>query len=519
MNPLSKMRRFIHPGTVYIEIGMDSFRALQENEGFELPIERQNNGRLTEACRENLASRLKTFVKRQKWQLRAKAHCAIGGSGVSLRRVALPPAAKNDWQRLLLLQIETEFPIGPEELAWGYLSVSAPSVDGMGARREFVVAATRKEALEDYSALLSGCGLSPVFTLAALARSRFCPQTTGRCAILDLDRKHSEWIGLENNVPAALRIFPWGTDDLTAPEAALDGFAQAVRNQGKYGTLFVTGAGGQWHVAASLAAKLADAGECRWVDAEGGAGRSAAVLGLRQWTDPDGSAPPLVLRMKPRPVTGLAGGLDKFGKLRKFEWADPALRDRAILAAILVLALIALPYAQAFLLKPYVARKVAAIQSQQGRLDTIDRELSFLQYLKQNSPPYLNALYLFAQAAPPGTSFNSVTMNERGEVSLGGTFGGFQQIAEFRAKLIQSGFFSNVSVEEQAPAPFPHQVNVRMTALWKSAADRARLTIGPTADEIAAVGKESASSANGPGGMGPHPRRAGRANTSKSSKP
>jgi hypothetical protein len=513
MKDLAFIQRFVQPARLYIEIGLDSFRVLQENESLELPIERETNGRLTEECRGNLAGRLKAFVNRQKWQLPASAYCAICGIGVSLRRVALPPAAKKDWHRLLSLQIETEFPISPEELAWGYLALSEPPVNGVAARQEFLVAAMRKDVLEEYSSLLAGCGISPVFTLAGLARGRFCPKPAGHSSILDLDRERSEWTILENNVPVAIRIFHWGTENSTATETALDALARSIRTHGKNGTIFMTGAGDQWQLAASAAGKLGNGNECRWIEAETKSGRSAAVLGLRQWAEVDGGTPPLVLRTGPGPAKGLAG------KLGNFDLSDPVLRERAALAVVLFLALLVLPYAQAFLLKPFVAHKVAVIQSHQDRLTTIDHELNFLQYLKQNSPPYLDTLYLFAQAAPPGTSFDSLTMNEHGEVSMSGSMGGFQQVAEFRAKLIQSGFFSNVSVQEQAPAQFPQKVNVRMTAQWKPATARAQLKIGPTADEIAQVGKEPRTSGNGAAGIGPRPAHAGHANSAKPSEP
>jgi hypothetical protein len=209
------------------------------------------------------------------------------------------------------------------------------------------------------------------------------------------------------------------------------------------------------------------------------------VLGLKQLVETNGGAPPVSLRIKPKPMRGMPA---------KFQLSDPLLRQRVLIAAALLVALLVLPYAQAFLLKPYVAHKVAVIQSQQGQLSTIDRELSFLQYLKQTSPPYLDALYLFANAAPPGTTIDSLSMNELGEVSLSGSLGGSQQVTEFRTKLIHSGFFSNVSVDEQAPGQFPQKVTVRMTALWKPAADRARLNIGPSFADIAQATNSAATS-------------------------
>lgn len=472
---------FITPAPVYIEIGVDTFQVLQDNDGLELPLERLNNGRLSGPCRENLAARLKAFLKREKWQLPASALCAISGTGLSLRRVSLPPA-RADLQQLLMLQIEREFPLGPDELAWGCIPIDGSPANGASATRDLLVAAVRKDVLEDYLSALSDCGLRPVFTLAGLARSRFCPQQTGPYSILDLDRRHCEWITFENNVPAVLRIFPWGTENFTATDVALDSVVRSIRTQAGR-TLFLTGAGDHRQVAEDLARKLGDGIECRWVESARGMARSAAVLGLKQWAGVNGGMPPLTLRAKPKPIRGAPAITSIVGK---FQWSDPLLRERAVLAAVLLLSLLVLPYAQAFLLRPFLAHKIAVIQSQQDRLTTIDRELSFLQYLKQNSPPYLDALYLFAKAAPEGTSLDSVTMNERGEVSLSGSLGSYQQILDFRNKLIDSGFFSNVTVEEQTPAPsFPPKLTVRITAQWKPAQARAVLNIGPTAADIA----------------------------------
>src|SRR5437867_3084576 len=107
--------------TVYLEIGQSSLKALSGEEGLELPLERQPNGRLTSASKENLSLRLQDFLRQKNWQPRSRVYCAIGARGVSLRRLTLPSANKENLQRLLRLQIEAEFPLAPDELAWGYL--------------------------------------------------------------------------------------------------------------------------------------------------------------------------------------------------------------------------------------------------------------------------------------------------------------------------------------------------------------------------------------------------------------
>lgn len=75
-------------------------------------------------------------------------------------------------------------------------------------------------------------------------------------------------------------------------------------------------------------------------------------------------------------------------------------------------------------------------------------------------------------------------MNRSGEVTLRGSLQNSQQVTDFRTKLIDSGFFAAVSVEEQLPSPDRQKVTVRMTAHWKPIADRIKLAIGPTPEEI-----------------------------------
>ncbi|MBC8002068.1 MAG: hypothetical protein H7X97_05725 [Opitutaceae bacterium] len=89
-------------------------------------------------------------------------------------------------------------------------------------------------------------------------------------------------------------------------------------------------------------------------------------------------------------------------------------------------------------------------------------------------------------------------MNRRGEVSLRGNMKDSQQVLQFRSKLIDSGFFSSVVVEEQTPTPDRQKLVVRMTAQWKPASDREKLKVGPTPDEIEKI--KAAAKDLGPGG-------------------
>ena len=132
-----------------------------------------------------------------------------------MRRLALPASTKDELRRVLLLQIESEFPLPPDELAWGYHPLDGPSaIAGTAAKQDVLVAAVKKEIVEEYAELFGTCGLSPVFTIAALARSQMCPQSGAAYAVLDIGREQSEWASFDHGAPATVRVLPWGRETL-----------------------------------------------------------------------------------------------------------------------------------------------------------------------------------------------------------------------------------------------------------------------------------------------------------------
>ena len=463
---------FTNSPAVCIEIRQNVLEVLKGAEGLELPLERDPGGELTTACRENITRRLQAFLKKEVWQPRMRAYCAIGARGVSLRRLNLPPTTKENFPRLLALQIENEFPLPPEALAWGYRPLRNGEISGAqhGANQELLVVAVKKEVVEEYSEILSECGASPVFTVAALARRQVCHRPLPASALLDIGRDYAELVAFENNVPIAVRVLPFGESSL-AQSGALDSLAAAVNGACAGQKLFVSGRGADlkgW--AEGLERRLKGGAQCEAMEVSVGEGRSAATLGLQSATANGSDFPLLTLQAKP------SNGNVTLARRVPWKWVAAA--------AALLLALVALPYAQAILFKGRLARRLAAIEAQRGRLNAIDHELDFLRYLKQNQPPYLDALFLVAKAAPQGTRFDSLTMNRHGDIAMRGSMHDSQQVVGFRSQLIDSGFFSSVAVEEQTPTPDRQKVLVRITAQWKPATDRQFLSIGPTAEDI-----------------------------------
>jgi hypothetical protein len=432
----------LNPPPVFIEIAQSSLKSLRETGGIELPLERAMDGKLTASCREKISAELGKFLAHKSWQPRVRAVCGIGLRGVILRRITLPVTAKEEFDRVMRLQIESEFPLPPEELAWGWREISN------GAdKREILVAAVRKEIVEEYTALLTAAGAKPEFTLAALARNALCPQPDNSHAIIDIGQDESELAGFEKGIPDLTRVVS------TKPEAALETAVKLVGAK----AIFVCGS------------SASEIGHCRRLEISEGAGCSAATLGLKKLADENGAL--FLLQIQPK--------LAK--KNLKFSWTEHRLWLTR--AAVLLGILAVLPYVEPLVLKPFLAKKLASFKAEKQRfLSVVDPELHFLQFLKQNQPPYLDALYVFSKAAPPGTKMDSISIGQHGDISLRAALQNAQQLMDFRTKLIESGFFETIVVEEQTPTP-DRRVNVRMTAQWKAAGTRAPVKVESSPEE------------------------------------
>jgi hypothetical protein len=499
-----KSLEFKDATALFIDIGQGSLRAVQGEDAFAYPLERGENGRLTDLCRERLTVSLRGFVVQKGRASGRSAFCTISARGVSMRRLSLPASSEEELQRVLRLQIESEFPLSPDQLAWGSRPIGPAKAGANGgpARQELLVVAVKKEVLEEYAGVLSACGVVPRFTLAALARAELHPPPAGACAVLDIGRTHSELMSFQDGVPASIRILAWGGENITraiaeklaishdeaeklkltmdqpgvafgpqgtllqsATEFALAELAKNLRPAALGARLYLTGKSARdSRLAPLLGGLLGGAVPCESLEQAPGAVSSTAIAGLIRTSERNDSSAPVVLQLNGNQ------GVAKLARPPIWKWT----------AAAVLLALVTLlfPYAEAIVLKPFLERKLAALEADRGRLATIDQELDFLNFLKQNQPPYLDAIYLLARSAPRGTSLESLSMGRHQEISLRLKLGNTQQVTDFRSKLIDSGWFANVMVEEQTPSP-DRRVSVRMTAALKPAESRKPITAEP----------------------------------------
>ena len=91
---------FSSPPNLFIEIGQTSWQVLHGDDYVEFPLARLEDARLTDSCRERLVTGLRSFLNKKGWRPRRRAFVAIGARGVSLRRLTLPPAPREEFQRL-----------------------------------------------------------------------------------------------------------------------------------------------------------------------------------------------------------------------------------------------------------------------------------------------------------------------------------------------------------------------------------------------------------------------------------
>jgi len=83
-----------------------------------------------------------------------------------------------------------------------------------------------------------------------------------------------------------------------------------------------------------------------------------------------------------------------------------------------------------------------------------------------------------------GARIETLSMNRHGDLSMRAAMRDSQQVVEFRSKLIDSGLFSNVAVEEQAPTPDRQKILVRIIGQWKPSSEPRNLAGGVGRREV-----------------------------------
>ena len=205
----------LEPTLIFVEIRPASLHAWTGLAGVDLPLERGPDGRLTGAATAAATAALQTLVPAKGWMSRARVCCAIGSRGVLLRPIVLPVTAPAEVPRLLQLKIEGEFPLPPDALAWGWSPLLAPAPsDATSPRQGVLVAAVKKEVIEEYAAIIGPIDPDPIFAVAALVRPALVPIDQRAFAVLDVGPTQSELTLLDAAFPPTVQLLPWGENRL-----------------------------------------------------------------------------------------------------------------------------------------------------------------------------------------------------------------------------------------------------------------------------------------------------------------
>jgi hypothetical protein len=435
------------------------------------------------AERAALVAALKELAPTSPWRPKTLLRCSLPAHGVTVRSLRVPATSGAEFQRLLQLQVETSFPVPPEDLAWGVVEPASPGgasdTRSGGELRTVHVAAIRRGMVQPIASAVSEAGLIPTFTLSARVRHGADLVGFTGCR-LDVGRRGTDMGRWEDGQLVRVRTLPAGIDN---PAAAAEALAAAVKD---------LPAG----MRISLAAELDPAGLETLAGRIPGRGRVEfrtmspgsvdGAVPLAAWT---GERLPLRIA-----VDSDAGPTSAETKHRIPAEARPWLVRAAVLAGAILL----FPWVEALIQRPRLQRQLTGLGKDLGRLPEIDRRLDFLQHIADSQPPYFDATYVISKSAPQGTKLDGFTMNRRGEVSLNGHVQQPPQVGEFRDRLMESRFFSSVVVEEQSmPQPGGGRANFRISAQWKPAPDREALQLGPEPPPPP-TGTNAPSGTNGP---------------------
>ncbi|MFQ5655838.1 MAG: PilN domain-containing protein, partial [Planctomycetota bacterium] len=468
-----------------------------------------------------------------------RALCAVPARGVSIRSLSLPPASQEETRRLVRMQVERAFPLSPEQLAWAWQEFG--SADGAlpgGAQemREVGLIGLRREVLDDYDAILSGCGLDTTYSVGLIAASALCPPA-GRSWVIDIGRVCSEMLELEGDRPVEVRTIPWGGEDVTAAiqgalgidrdaaearklgwrgsradpggngalsgedalgaaiESALHAFVKMIgeawsRSQGEDRSpgprrVFLVGGGSRLAgIGEGLTQAAGGAIECGTIEIEGLPGRSAVTLGLEERSR-DGR-----LAMEFQPRSAPAGEAPAEGRPATIPWL--------LLAAALLLVSLSLRYVSPILGIPALEERIAETERELQERPSIDRELAFLEHLEESRLPVLEVLAALGEAIPKSTRIDDFSISRRGDISIGGKVEGFRQANDLRRKLVLSGWFSQAVLQELVP----EDQNIRFRLTARLVRPGARTTPPPSVEGVAEDEKSAQPTAGAGQGVG-----------------
>lgn len=428
---------------------------------FETPLERDQQGGLTEGCQQKCNERLLRSLD-AKGAL-YEILCSITLRGVALRRIHLPKVTAEEIPGLLEFQIEKEFPLSLDELSWLSFPARGQEVLEANGGLDFSVFGIRRSVLRNYQAVFKNLTSQVAWTLSQLSRALALGEgtLTREGLLIHAGQHYSEWIRLQKGAPIQSGYLTQGYDSGLGSDSKIYKDIQSVIGFGSVApqiqapVVITTEPGGS-----SEAAILEESLKSISISASC-FGQNASESTL----DDGGSLALLGLESK----WAMNLGRFDFDEISSEQKAAPKkeFTKWVALAAGLVLLSISMKYAQPLFKYGSLQKRFNEVKAEQKALPDIRKELSFLQLLESNRSPYLESIHIISRTAPQGAFIERVGMNRRGEVNLEGQVQSPDQLEEFRSSLIKSGFFYPVVVDEQTMDQQKRKLSFRISAKWK----------------------------------------------------
>ena len=458
-----------------IDIGYDSIRVHVDGACNRVPVTRDANHRIDADSRDAAVARIRELLG-VNGRGSKRAVCALPARGVSLRHLDLPPLGKAAPEQILSLQVEKEFPLPPDQIAWGYRLHKSASGNGAGPRAADVVA-LRQDVIDDYTQLMSDCGVQPTFGVGLLAAGQLVESTESYC-VLDVGGRYSELAHFDDGRPRVVRTLSWGGEAITdqiakklavdaetarklkhewtgsladprpsenpaiydAMQSAVhelvemlaDAWPRGSENGGRApSSLYLTGNGARVEGFAEALGRVSDGRvRCERL-ALPSADDSGVTVGLRHAIEP------LHFRSTaaPRAATATPQGA-----------AQPWIPWVA-LAVLLGLTSLALRSVPALLQLPDLEERIENAKRELETQPSVDRELGFLEHLKEQQLPTLDLLAVVAEKAPKGMLIDEIELDQGNRVIVVGSGADEKKADALRKFLVDEGWIERAVVE------------------------------------------------------------------------
>ncbi len=466
-----------------MEVRSDLWSGLLNEKAFAVDIQRGDGGHLiqdsVDEVKRSICDCFEGISPRD-----VECICLLSGGGSSLRPIKVPVAKESAIRNLIELQIEKEWPLPPEELAWGFIrsgQSQANTLSEVESAEEISVGAIKKSLFQHYVEILEDCGLKVRFTLSACAGS-FYAQTRGfkKCWILDLRSSSIDLIEMSDGIPSSIQHFNWGWNQLKGAIQELLNSSGDTSTEAFLPTLETVDANGMKEWVSPLINRMIETEGNHPVLVTGIEESVRSLLIILNHLLPEREfLSSFIASSTSFPVQVLGqyrGALesDRCIELKAEEEIQdvpiisqiPYLRWAAMLVVLCVVALLARRIEPSLRIGK-LDQQLKDFQAQQKKLPEIDRELSFLEHIQQNAVPYMDLVGLLAAKSVSGFHLESLEMGSDRRVQIRGTLPQNAHPEDLRAKLLEGGWFDQVVLDEQTPDKQKRNTTVRISITLK----------------------------------------------------